>query len=224
MVSPPGEHQSARTRPAGQAAGRPSRTCRPPPAAATAVGGSVDDHQRMAGVRRRPACSAHRDRSPRAGPAGAPGWPARSAGPRTRAGAGSRGSPRSRPRTTRAAPRSRAPLPERVRRWTAARPVPHPGRHRHGPVSRPTCAHALLASCPAARRSPTASKRAGSTRSHVLGQVGVRRHLGVRAPANQRRKDAHARPHLSLGEATPHVVAFGEVTGLKTGSMTGKPE
>ena len=119
---------------AGRAASS-TRTGRPTPRDAPARGG-----------RRAPArgwCPATCPRARRRGrprpaaPAGARGWPARSAGSRRRAGGGSPPSPPPRPRTARAPPGSRARPRERVRRWSPARSVPHPGRHRHGPARDP---------------------------------------------------------------------------------------
>ena len=141
MVCPPGNavraHSASRTsRGPSRSVSRPERTrgrwqLERPPARGC-------DRDRRLGLLR------GTGRSPRAASAGEPGWPARSAGPHRRAGAGSRGSPRSTPDTTRAAaPKSGSPSQHMCIGGPAARPVPHPGRHRPGPSRGPPRAHAV---------------------------------------------------------------------------------
>ena len=206
---------------AGVSASRASHRADSKPAATPSLRGRPPPTAAVRAEERRPPpahgwCSSivpparHRDRPPRAWPAHAQGWPAPSEGLRTRAGAGTRGSPRSRPRTTLAEPGNRAPLPERARRWSATRPVPHPGRHRHGqspgPLLRTRCSRRALLRC--VRRPPRNVRAApAAARPGPVRRPPSPRRARPCEPTSQR---CPCLPHLSSVEATPHVVASGK--------------
>ena len=159
--------------------------------------GRSTHHQRVAGRDRRPPLLYPPVDLGEPGTQVRRGWPAPSAGPRTRAGAGTPGSPRSRPGRGRASRRSPAPLPDHrayvARKPSSAAPMSTPSRASSRPVTAQTAVHVAAVD----QGSPSAAKRQAPLPAARRGPHSLpRSSLGVGGtgcPAVQRREDSHPR-------------------------------
>ena len=210
MVSPPGKRHPCASRPAATSRRVDSNGVLPA-RTAPCEQGEVDDHQRMAGGRRHP---------PLLGAA----IDLREPGPQMRKAGQSRQRVLARelmqvaesllaPGLTQRAHSPEIGLPSQNTCVGGPQPVQcltqvgtvtgHLTAHHCARVARVVSGSQVLAD---------GLETCGQQVLHVLGRFGVRRHLGLRAPASQRRKDAHATPHLSWSGHPPRR-GLGEVTG-----------